>query len=36
VKVAGHPRVDDVVDVIELRRAHQVSWAIEVREGYDG
>ncbi len=31
MEVAGHPRVDDVVDVIPLWRAHQVGGSIEVR-----
>jgi hypothetical protein len=31
MKITRHPRVDDVVNVVPLRRAHQVGWAIEVR-----
>lgn len=30
VEVAGHPRVDDVVDVVPLGRAHEVGRAAEV------
>jgi hypothetical protein len=30
MKIPGHPRVDDVIYVIKLRRAHQVSWFAEM------
>ncbi len=32
MKIASHPGIDDVIDVIPLRRTHQVGWSIEVRK----
>ncbi|MCU1223231.1 MAG: hypothetical protein JWQ42_1324 [Edaphobacter sp.] len=30
VKIPSHPWVDDVVDVIKLRGAHQIGWAVKM------
>jgi hypothetical protein len=34
MEIAGHPGIDDVVDVIVLGRAHEIRRSIEVREGW--
>lgn len=36
VKIAGHPRIDNVIDVIPFRVAHQVGGSVEMREGGKG
>jgi hypothetical protein len=29
MEISGHPGVDNVIDVVPFRRAHQVSWTIK-------